>query len=297
MSIVEKALKKLQIATSSAPEARVQKPPRSAAPPAPRPLPDAARSALAVPIVVPKHTITIDFRALQSAGLVVPDELVHPFLDQYRRVKWPVLAGAFGSPEEVVPRGNLVMVTSSLPSEGKTFLSVNLGLSIASERDCKLLLVDADVAKRHLTKLLGLDRAPGLLDLLAPDKHSIDDVLVGSDLDQLMILPAGVAKAQAPELLASRRMELVAQELATRFADHIVLFDSSPLLLTNESQVLSKLVGQVLLVVRANHTPQAAILEAIGLLDQRARTSCVLNQVAGGMLKYGYSEYPYYENK
>lgn len=254
------------------------------------------QAALLTPVVVPKHAIEIDLRALQNEGLLPPDKLMHPILDQYRRVKWPVLAAAFGSTEEVVPRGNLVMVSSSLPNEGKTFLSINLGLSIASERDCKLLLVDADVAKRHLTKLLGLDRAPGLLDLLSSNKHSIDDVLIGSNLEQLVILPAGLAQAQAPELLASRRMELLANELATRFADHIVLFDSSPLLLTNESQVLSKLVGQVLLVVRANHTPQAAILEAIGLLDQKAKTSCVLNQVEGGTLHYGYSDYPYHEN-
>jgi protein-tyrosine kinase len=195
---------------------------------------------------------------------------------------------------EAVPDGRLLMVTSSMPDEGKTFTAINLALGIAMEKDCTVLLVDADVAKAHVTQLLGLAHQPGLTDLLAGKELDPSQALIATNIEGLTVLPAGHLDAGAPELFASRRMSDLISRLAMDDPDRIVLFDSSPLLATNESQLLGRLVGQVLMVVRADHTPQPAVQEAIGMLDASKSISLVLNQVKGDFAAEYYGGYGHY---
>lgn len=207
--------------------------------------------------------------------------------DEFRRIKWPILAGAFGKETERLPNGSLVLVTSTLPGEGKTFVSLNLALNIAAERDCRVLLVDADLAKAHVSMLLGLKERRGLTDALTGAVEDVGDLILATDVEGLSVLPAGTPSAEAPELLASRRMRRLVDWLTGHCSDSIVLIDSSPLLATNEAQVLSGVVGHVLMVVRAESTPQTMVMDALGLLAKDARVSCVLNQtVLHGMGQY-----------
>lgn len=297
MSIVEKAISKLQQARadrgSSATHAGIAATPREPlAPVAPLPAGDRPRR-----LITPARRVELDLELLRRHGLVAAAELAGRLTDQYRRIKWKLLARALGQETEAVPNGNLIMVASSVPNEGKTFTAINLALGIAMERDCTVLLIDADVAKAHLTRVLGLENQPGLTDLLAGGEIELAQAVVGTNIEGLALLPAGQRNREAPELFASRRMEELMAALAADDPNRIVLFDSSPVLATNESQVLGRLVGQILLIVRADDTPQPAVLETLDLLGRGKAISLVLNQVRWGFGGAYYGGYGYYDDE
>jgi len=243
-----------------------------------------------------KQKIEIDFDVLTADGVATSAEHERELRDEIRHIKWPVLANAFGGQREKIPCGNVVMVASAMSGEGKTFAAFNLAMSIAAEKDVDVLLVDADIAKHHASELFGLTEYPGVIDYLSGDVSDIADVIVGTDVPGLSLLPAGAADEHAPELIASNRMSDLVAGLSSRFPSTVVLFDTSPLLQTNESQVLSRIVGQVLLVVAANKTPQEAVKEAVSLLGH----DLVVNVVFNGMIgligrKYHYGDYYAYQ--
>ncbi len=159
-----------------------------------------------------------------------------------------------------------------------------------------MLLVDADVAKRHISEALSLQSRQGLTDALADTTIDPESLVLGTSVAGLSILPAGRRTSAAPELFASERMAEIVRLLGDADSRRIVLFDSSPLLLTNESQALTRLVDQIVLVVRAESTPQPVLLEAIGLLDRSKTIRCILNQArTSGMSEYYYG-YGYHQN-
>ena len=90
--------------------------------------------------------LEVDRRALRKAGLIAPEQDEQLLGNQYRDIKRPLIAHAFGKRATRVEAGNLIMVSSALSGDGKTFTSINLALSMAQERDHTVLLVDADVA-------------------------------------------------------------------------------------------------------------------------------------------------------
>jgi protein-tyrosine kinase len=290
MSIVEQALSKLQSrrhATAPAPQQpqEIQ----------PRPAPSREQLPGLQPVrEPPRRSVVIDYERLKQHQMLPGDSEQHVVRDEFRRIKWPILDAAFGKSDKRIQDGNLLLVSSAVSGEGKSFVSLNLAFSLALERDCSVLLVDADLAKAHLSQLMGVHHEMGLTDLLADETLKPSDLIVGTDLEGLRLLPAGRSNPHGPELLASRRMQAIMDWLRHEYSNAIVLFDSSPLLATNEAQVLSHSVGHVLLVVQANRTPQALVMEMLNLLDEKVVTSCVLNQVSGigsgyhgGYYKYG----------
>jgi Mrp family chromosome partitioning ATPase len=154
-------------------------------------------------------------------------------------------------------------------------------------------LVDADVAKPHISQLFGVQNQPGLTDLLKDKNAHVDKFVIRTDMDGLKILPAGRPDEGATELLASRRMEKVINELSESYSDRIVIFDSPPLLVTSESRVLASLMGQIAMIVCAGKTPQGAVLEAIDYLDQTKPINLILNQSMGGEGSGAYGHYGY----
>ncbi len=226
---------------------------------------------------------------LRAKGVLAPEEMTAEIAEQFRRIKRPLLANAFGKGVMPVERGNLIMLSSALSGEGKTFSAVNLALSIAQERDRTVLLVDADVAKPHISRIFGLQDRPGLLDLVLDNDLDVGDVLAHTDIPGLNLLPAGRRHEHATELLASERMEDLMEELAGRYPDRVIVVDSPPLLQTSEAQVLSSLVGQIVLVVQAGQTPQAAVDSALEMLDDEKAINLVLNKsrMPGGGDYYG----------
>jgi exopolysaccharide/PEP-CTERM locus tyrosine autokinase len=227
---------------------------------------------------VPNQVITLDYAALSELGYAVPDSESKQLAEEYRVIKRPVVMNAFGKGPAPIKHGNLISVASSLAEEGKTFTALNLGMSMASEMDATVLLVDGDVIKASLTKLIGADSNRGLIDLLEDPGCSVGDVMLDTQNPKLKIIPAGTRSAKATELLASQAMERLLTELAERYRDRIILFDSPPILPTSEAIVLNHWMGQVLLVVEAGRTPVDAVRDAIARLDIDKAVGLILNK-------------------
>jgi protein-tyrosine kinase len=303
MSLVETALKKIQSARpAGAPPRPAGVASRTAADPADA-LPasgsvddaDTAERAR-LQLERPRHRtdkqIRVDRNVLRSLELLPPDHHERHLADQFRQIKRPIIAAATGRGAEKLPRGQFIMMASAMPGEGKTFTSLNLALSMALEKDISVLLVDADVAKPHISTTFGAADEPGLLDVLRDESIDVESVILPTDVPGLNILPAGRRSDTATELLASHRMDEIVAQLAARDPMRIALIDSPPLLLTSESRALAQSVGQVVLVVRAAMTPQQAVLDAIDNLGEGRPISLILNQSmapANGYY-YGYGE-------
>jgi len=210
--------------------------------------------------------------------------------EQYRLIKRPLLMNATGKGVAPIEKGNLIMVVSALPGEGKTFTSLNLALSMAMERDTTVLLVDGDVGNPSLSRMLGLVEQPGLTDVLLDTELDLGDVILDSNIPGLKVLPAGRMHTNSTELLASDKMVALTDELEMRYANRIVLFDSPPLLITTQSSVLAQQMGQILVVVDAGETSQQAVIDAIEMLDKSKVIGTVLNKQRWrfGQQKYGY---------
>jgi protein-tyrosine kinase len=283
MSLVERALKKMQ--QSAKDGAVLRSPvdlPKNAVfgtvVTAPQ-LRGTAKGEAVRPVKIPERIIEIDQVALRTAGLLPPEHQERQIAQQYRQIKRPLIANAFGLGDaERIPGGHVIMMASAMPGEGKTFTSINLAFSMALERDISVLLVDADVAKPHISRLFGLDAEPGLLDLLQDESISVESLILPTNVPRLSVLPAGRRSNEATELLASARMKDVMVEIARNDPTRITLLDSPPLLLTTESQALAQVAGQIVVVVRAGMTPQSVVTDALSYLGEQKFTALILNQ-------------------
>ena len=225
------------------------------------------------------RAVNLDFKRLGARGFLTNGDERGKLAEEYRMIKRPLLANAFG-PNPVL-KGNLIMVTSSLPGEGKSFSAINLAISIAMELDRTVLLVDADVAKPSLPKYLGFQAEHGLLDVLRDDKRDLSSVIMRTNIEKLSILPAGKTYARATELLASDAMDRLIADVANRYSDRLVLFDSPPILATSEASVLASHMGQIVMVVESEKTPKSALREALSRIEGTCDVvSIVLNKSA-----------------
>lgn len=234
--------------------------------------------------------VDINLARLHQMGMVTHDGGRTPAAEDFRIIKRPLLRSAAGAVGQGRKNGNLVVVTSALPGEGKTFCAINLAMSIAMEKDHTVLLVDADVARPSVLKVLGLPNTAGLMDVLLSERRSLADVILRTNIAGLSILPAGRSNKHATELLASQAMSLLLDDIAGRYPDRIVVFDSPPLLLTTEATVLAGQMGQVVLVVESETTTQRAVKEALRRLDHCAHVSLICNKTRAfpGDDYYGY---------
>ena len=294
MSVVEKAIRKLQeqhqqpgqtaAATGEVPKIH---PPHGVSP---EPVPDGA-PASRLPGIVLERAV------LRAAGLLPPEEDAGLLARQYRKIKHPLVAQAIGRGVPRTPKGYLIMIASAMSGEGKTFTAVNLALSLAMDKDLEVLLVDADVAKPQLSQVLGLGQSPGLLDALRDPHLDVETLIRATDVPTLSFLPAGVGSEEATELLSSTRMQQIAELLGHHDSRRIVVLDSPPLLQTTESAALTHVAGQIVVVVRAESTPQPVLLDALKTLEGHPSVSLILNQstrtATSAYYYYGYgSERP-----
>ena len=221
--------------------------------------------------------IELDFEALAAANIVTPIAQRSLVADQFRVIKRPLISNAMGKGAATPAHANLIMVTSAVAGEGKSFTSVNLAMSIAAELDNTVMLVDADVARPSLPRVLGVPEGPGLLDLL-DGSTEMADVLLKTNIDKLTLLRAGTPHARATEMLASDAMRQLLDDMARRYHDRIIIFDSPPLLLTTESRVLAMNMGQIVVVVNAGETLQLDVERALSTIEACPLKLMVLNR-------------------
>jgi receptor protein-tyrosine kinase len=307
VSIIEEAARRLQQLRQAkglfqAPESPQPLPPQ-ANPPAPRERrSDEVRAVAAASSELPqsgnRHEISrkveVDLVQLAAKGIITPDAPRSQVADEYRILKRPLLGNAQGKGQAPVDRGNLIMVTSSVPGEGKTFTAINLAISIAMELDNTVLLVDADVSRPSVLNVLGLPAARGLMDVLLDDDLDLGDVMLKTNIEKLTLVPVGSAAKRATELLASEAMTRLLEEMATRYSDRIIIFDSPPLLVTTEAPVLATHVGQVLMVVEAERTPQSVVKQALATIQSCPVVLTMLNKASSVGSGTYYDYYGYY---
>ena len=248
---------------------------------------------------VEKHHL--EEKELILGGLLAPLDQALPISDEFRRIKRPLLDNVIKHAGNAGDHMNVIMVASGLPGAGKTFCAVNLAASISLERELNVLLIDADVAKPHISTAFGLADRDGLIDILDDESRSIEEVLVRTDLNDIQVLPAGRKHSQSTELLASNRMEELIDDLATRYPDRIIILDSPPLLITSEAQALAQQVGQIALVVETGKTGHQNLTDTLETLDDSKPINVILNKSmytqSGGYYGGGYGYYGFNEHE
>ncbi|MFT2090377.1 XrtA-associated tyrosine autokinase [Paraglaciecola sp. 2405UD69-4] len=225
-----------------------------------------------------KVNIEIDFQSLEAKGFVSTNSQRQLINEEYRAIKRKLLDNAFGPLSKSLKNGNIIMVSSSRPGEGKTFTAINLALSIALEQDKTVLLVDADVLKPNVMRTLEQKNTVGLMEYLLGEKDNISDVMCTTNLDNLRIIPAGKSHHLSTELLASEKMQEAMQEFATRYPDRVVIVDTPPLLGINETAILANLAGQALVVVEESKTKLADVSKAVEQLNPEMAIGFVVNK-------------------
>jgi len=232
--------------------------------------------------------------ALAKAGLIDRAQRHSRISEEFRIIQSKLLREAFGgNGVAAAARGNLIVVTSALPGEGKSFVTMNLAAGIARQGDRRVLLIDADVKPDSLGQIMGLSGAPGLFDLVRSGSHSIDDLIVPTTVEHLDILPPGTGAAESAELFASKRMAELLEELGQRYADRPIIFDSSPCLSSSNPHALAPWVGQIVVVVAAGSTHQGDVEAALDLVQNCPSVSLLLNKIAPWNLhSFGSYAYP-----
>jgi len=237
------------------------------------------------------RSLHIDMERLHRQSIITPGGGRTAMAESFRRVKRHILANMTNAEAGVA--ANLIMVTSPFANEGKTFCAINLAISMAMEMDRTVLLVDADVAKPSVPGTLGFKSEQGLMDVLYKSGTELPDVLCKTNIDKLTILPAGKGRHHATELLASEAMRQLLQEMAERYSDRIIVFDSPPLLAASEASVLAGRMGQIVMVVEAGKTTETALKEALSRVESCRNVGLLLNKIEGAALGYGGYGYGY----
>jgi receptor protein-tyrosine kinase len=238
--------------------------------------------------------VTLDFRRLRAKHVISPEGLRTQAAEEYRRIKRPLLWKALGQRDNPIKNGNVIMVTSAKPREGKTFTSINLAVSIAAEPGVTVVLIDADVTNPSISSMLDVELGRGLLDVIADNDLDLSDVLVRTNLPNLRILPSGTPRPLSTELLASDKMVHLIEEMARRYRDRIIVLDTAPVLTSSEAVVLAKHVGQIVFVIEAEETSKTVIDAAFDMIGHREHIGLVLNKTHSLLGSERLGAYSYY---
>ena len=279
-STIERTLEK-QAQQTPAPASQVETAPATSS---------ASESALPSPEV---KTLTLDLESLDERGFVSVSNARKLINEEYREIKRKLLKNAFGALSKTLNNSNIIMVSSARPSEGKTFTAINLALSIASEQDKTVLLVDADVLKPNVTRTLRVDHQDGLMEYLLDEDKDIADVLYRTNVDKLRIIPAGQTHHLSTELLASERMAYTIDEFSNRYPDRIVIIDTPPLIGINESAILASFAGQAVIVTEEGRTKLNDINSIVDRLNPDMAVGFVVNKAVNESAENG-NYYGYY---
>ena len=172
-----------------------------------------------------------------------------------------------------------ILVTSAVSGEGKTFVAANLAAGIANDLHTHALLIDCDLRKPFLSEWFEIPKSKGLSDYLSGNGTAVSEFITSTELSKLMVFSAGSNKENPTELIGSKKMEALLQELKSQQDSRYIIIDSTPILATTEPEVLGKLVDGIILVVRAGVTPRETVQQAVRSLDAGKILGVVLNDL------------------
>jgi protein-tyrosine kinase len=221
----------------------------------------------------------VDMTALFRAGMIDWNRVRSRMSEEFRLVQRQIVRTAFTAAGAEPGFSNLLMITSAIPGEGKSFTSLNLAACIAQQRDHHVLLIDIDSKRDSLCMALDLVDAPGLLDIAANPDLDASQMMAKTAIENLSILPVGIERDLGPELFASRQMTKLIQAIGRRYADRLIVLDAPPTLSTSDPAALAPIVGQVLFVVEAERTQRDEVLSSLDLLQACPTITLLLNKV------------------
>ena len=285
MSIIERAMR--QQSGESLPRAGLPATDAAAAAPAAAPATPASLGAAHSP------ALELNFAELRRLGFLVPGDPPERLSEEFQQVKRRLIGNTVPGTLSGTRPPNLVMLTSAIPGEGKTYAAMNLALSIAMEIDRRVLAIDSDITKSDLSRLFGAWNRPGLYDLLVHPALDAGEVISRTNLPGLTFMPAGTVREGITERLASQAMVRLAGELAARYPDRLIVFDAPPVLAMSGAAALAPLIGQVVLVVEAGRASREMLTRTLAALEHAEVTGVLLNKLRyrqpGSV--YGYSSY------
>jgi Mrp family chromosome partitioning ATPase len=182
----------------------------------------------------------------------------------------------------------VMLITSALPGDGKSFVSLNLALSLARERSLHVTLVDGDLARRRISRLFGAESMPGLIDWLEAPQSGLPSIY-STAVERLTLLPAGSCRAEEADVLSPDLWTQLIAKLRQMGPKHLVIADSAPILATGDAQFLAASSDLILFVIRALQTPVPSINEAVGRLGDPSKLACVVN--GSPLVDDSYSDY------
>ncbi len=279
-----KLVRTAPLSTSAPSRSAVTPPIAPMAAPTPEPLvkaPDREKS----------RQVGLDFRVLRQNGMITPDNMASAISNEFRGIKRKLLQKA-RDPDSRAAVNNLVMVTSSLPGEGKTFTATNLAISLAAERGMQVLLIDADVIRPSIGNMFKAVPREGLLDLLTGEASRVADVMCRcAEVPNLAVIFSGRADVHSPELIASARMADFCKDISTRYPDRMVIIDTPPVLASPEPATLASYVHHLIMVVAADQTDRHQLRKALESVASCKNISLLFNKAP----KWNEAEYaPYY---
>lgn len=217
--------------------------------------------------------------------LNVPDS---PISEEYRKLKSILVKLTSGDDFK-----NTLMVTSSVPGEGKSITALNLAISLAHDYDHTVLLIDADLRRPALHRYLNIGRRQGLAECLKGEAD-LSEAIIPTGIGRLSVVTVGSQPSDPVELFSSNRMKDLLEEIKLRYPDRYVIFDTPPLLPFAETRTLAHLVDGIIFVVKEQVATQGNIKDSIEALKGCNLLGVVYNDatnVHNLERYYGYHEY------
>jgi protein-tyrosine kinase len=239
------------------------------------------RNGAASPVILRNVPGMIDLATLSAAGLVVSGNIRTRISEEYRIAVSRILRASRGKRPGAVA-GELLMVTSARPGEGKSFTAINLAGAIAHNVMRPTVLVDIDFKKKSISNQLGLSERVGLLDVASTSGQKIEDLIVPTAIEHLSVLPVGRDSGEFGENAdgTSRRpVSQVIERLARRFPDHIFILDLPPCLSTSDPSTLAPVVNEIIMVVEAERTQRNEVEAALDLVKLCPKITLLLNKI------------------
>jgi protein-tyrosine kinase len=218
--------------------------------------------------------VVIDLTRLDEAGLVTPAGARTRIAQEFRAIKTPLLERASVRGHDSASGGNIIMVTSPAPGEAKTSTAINLAMSIAAERDLRVLLIDADGRRPSLMTALGLHEEKGFLDVLAGTGFALEDAILRTNVPRLSLMASGAVGPNAAELLAGARASAMIEEMSHRYGDRMIVFSAPSGPVAKEVAMLARYAGQAVVAVNAG-TDRRALDDTLRLVRACAHAEVV----------------------
>jgi protein-tyrosine kinase len=238
------------------------------------------------------HQPPVDMTKLMSKEYINPKLVILHAPDSIDAENFKILRGQLIFAKDS-NRPRLIMVTSTFPGEGKTFVAANLAASIAQGIDEYVLVVDCDLRRPSLHTMFGFSNRIGLTEYLSGERD-LTELFIRTNIKKLSLLCAGQPSVSPSELLASKRMKAFLNEIKNRYNDRFIILDTSPSQVLAEANVLANYMDGIVLVVMGHKTPRGEVHKSIDAMGKEKILGIVFNGYGQSYKAYGKYYKKYY---